>query len=223
MAAYFAAAAAFYRGDVDVGVFGALEDDRQRAGLDFYQRLVAAGVPRVLGHLFPVTLAVLGGRAAEITARFRRVTPSRSWDLNAQGEGFSAFLLECGQPPWLAELADLEWTLYLVGVAPRPATRAPGLCDALEVRAYRCAVHHAWSTARHHGHPCPVPAEQPTVLVIHRDVRSQHVRLFQPAREVLAVCGELLGEGPANLLPPARRAALHALQRQGVYSPPVES
>ena len=55
MAAYFAAAAAFYRGDVDVGVFGALEDDRQRAGLDFYQRLVAAGVPRVLGHLFPVT------------------------------------------------------------------------------------------------------------------------------------------------------------------------
>jgi hypothetical protein len=100
-------------GAVPSGLAG--EPDAAAARLAIYRRAIFANYRNALGATYPLVRRILGAApfGAAVDA-FVRAHPSRSGDLNVYGDAFPAFLAAhepTPTPPWLADVARLEWAI----------------------------------------------------------------------------------------------------------------
>ena len=82
--------------------------------LALYRANVLGGWTRTLALAHPATREAMGPAAFEAAARdFASAAPPPRPELNTYGDGFAAHLSEIGDaPPWLGDLAALEWLLH---------------------------------------------------------------------------------------------------------------
>lgn len=178
--------------------------------LGIYARMYAARLHDVLAEDFERTAAALGSeRFAETVRAYLAAHPSEHPSVRHLGRHFATVLASnppAGAPPWLADLARLEWTRVEVFDAPDadpvaldrlaavPADEWAGLAlvpiPALAVLESAWPLHRIW---RDGGDP-PVT---PTVLRIWRqDGAVYHAAIDALEREALARLrsGERFGE-----------------------------
>lgn len=127
---------------------GCGEVDAQR--LAIYGRFARLHRFEVLDSLFPhLRRAILarGGREAwaRLVETYFAHHPMRHFELNANGEHLPEFLQghaeTLGLPPWMPELADLEWWEWRTLIAPNDeAGSGPRLSNSVELRPYTYAL-----------------------------------------------------------------------------------
>jgi hypothetical protein len=194
LAQFHAAASEFYEGALGPADFVARlgGSPTPTSRFTYYQRLVEADVLRILGHLFPVTRALLGGERAPAwvsTVRaFRAARPCTHWDLNQWGQPFAAWLDERTEvPAGTAQLADHEWTGFSVNTHPSEWDGLAGVNPTLQVTHYTHQV--AQCAAQHRKSPTAVPGLVPgeVTLMLLRDPVHLGLRVVQPTLGMLMV------------------------------------
>jgi hypothetical protein len=115
--------AALYEGQ-DALLTGSLDEAKPRAAsrIGVYRNNLREGFIKTLALEFPVVERLVGEAFFRQTAReFQLRHPSRSGDLADVGERFPDFLREhfgTGEYAYLPDVADLEWALQKVAIAP---------------------------------------------------------------------------------------------------------
>lgn len=163
-----------------------------RARLGIYAGMYHARLRDVLASDFERTEAVLGTEAfTEAARRYIAAEPSTHPSVRHFGRRFAGFLAAApppGAPPWLADLARLEWARLEVFDAPDaapvgrdaldglPADAWPGLTlvaiPALVVVESRWPIDRAWKGE-------PIPGLRPTAVRVWR----QDGRVFHAAMD----------------------------------------
>ena len=177
----------------------------------------------MLEGCFPATRRRLGPeRFAALARDFIRAEPPARPQLTGYGAGFAGFLersVEAGAPPWLGDVARLEWAreeayyaadaepLALASLASIPVERYPELCFELHpsLRLIRSAgpVYSLWRAAL--DDPAAVSAE------VVSSGRPEQVLVVRPGLKVttrpIAIADLRLMEALAEGLPLAEAAA----------------
>lgn len=121
-------------------------------------------------------------------------------------------------PSYLEELADFEFTEWLVGVADfEPTPYDPGLDRTIFVRHYSHDVP-GIVTGFRDGKSLQALAEEPRAVVIYRDASTQWARSFFPTPLDLAALARRAGRPLAipDAMLPAIEAAEAELERHGI-------
>lgn len=219
-----------------------IEERRMRVYRDLFFRNVL-GLVRAS---FPALARLLGDDALAALARsFYAEHACRTPYFHRFGREFADFLAargpRPGEPPFLAELADYEWTGTEVatrdGETPPAAPPAPAGTDPLDCAAvlnpHRALRAYAWPVHRigPGRHPAAPPAA-PTYLLLHRGPdRVRHLELSAGAARLLerlaaqpsaplrsqleAMAAEMPARPPESVLA-AGRAAISSLRGAGV-------
>ena len=200
-------AAALYGGDP------ARANDAQR--LAIYGRFCRIHRFEVVDPLFAHTrAAVVALRGLpeweRLVGEFFRASPMHHVELSENGEGLPAFLSESpaasGLPPWIAELADLEWWEWRAAIAPDDAADAAPdqgplrVASTVDLRPYGHALVGwlDWPEAGSEGYeggegPRPAaPAPGRSVVLFWRD-RGLHGRRELATALEMAVLRAVLG------------------------------
>jgi hypothetical protein len=147
---FFAAVTPLYEGRADLeatarALWGSADGSDARR-LAIHARDCARSRRVALTGVYRHTLDVLVNRSGAeacrtLTDAYFAAHPPRSFDPNANGAALSSFLEARAEPPWLPQLADLEWWDWHTFSAPDAAEpAAQGLAPTLELRAYRWDV-----------------------------------------------------------------------------------
>lgn len=220
-----------------------VEERRMRV----YRELFFRNVLGLVRASFPVLARLLGSEALAALARsFYAEHACRTPYFHRFGREFADFLAarapRPGEPPFLAELADYEWTGTEIatrdGGGPPPAAPAApagaGMLDCAAVlNPHRALRSYVWPV--HRIRPGWRPAEPPaapTFLLVHRGPdRVRHLELSAPAARLLArleaqpsaplrsqleaMAAEMPQRSPASVIA-AGRAAISGLRDAGV-------
>jgi uncharacterized protein (UPF0276 family) len=104
-----------------------LKGDPARLGI--YRGNLTSAWRRALASSYPVLRRLQGEEGFDALARaYGRAQPARDPDLNRFGAGLAAFLDTCSDeaaPPWLPELARLEWLVHESWYSPDAAGSDP--------------------------------------------------------------------------------------------------
>jgi hypothetical protein len=205
---------------------------------EFYPRLMAANVRRILRAVFPILGDIVSdprraGLAslppwADLCADFIASRPSGHWSPNALGEAFPEFLASRGGLP-VGLVAIGDWSLRLLHAQRSPSASAAvlegGLADGVSAALYPFDVA-AWITAFQAG-AADLPrahAEGPAVfLVAFRDPAEGGTRVLRPTAVELLALGIASGEvSPADhpeVDPLALARARRHLTQRGLLRP----
>src|SRR5688572_4726196 len=101
----------FLAGNVELDdAFARLGPPVDRSRLGIYGRFCRIHREGILDTLFPLVKKVVGDDVWQsLSWKFFAENPTRDWELNSNAEGFADFLSRQSLPPWLSELADVEW------------------------------------------------------------------------------------------------------------------
>ena len=220
-----------------------IEERRMRV----YRELFFRNVLGLIRASFPVLARLLGADALAALARsFYAEHACRTPYFHRFGREFADFLAarapRAGEPPFLAELADYEWTGVEVatrdgGDAPPAAPPAPDGAETLDCAAvlnpHRALRSYAWPVHRiRPGWRPAAPPAAPTFLLVHRGPdRVRHLELSAPAARLLArleaqpsvplrsqleaMAAEMPQRSPESVIA-AGRAAISGLRDAGV-------
>lgn len=219
-----------------------VEERRMRV----YRELFFRNVLNLIRASFPVLARLLGADALAALARsFYAEHACRTPYFHRFGREFAEFLAargpRPGEPPFLAELADYEWTGTEVatrdGEAPPAAPPAPDGADPLDCAAvlnpHRALRAYAWPVHRiRPGWRPAAPPAAPTFLLVHRGPdRVRHLELSPGAARLLerleaqpsaplrsqleAMAADMPQRSPAAVIA-AGRAAVSGLRDAGV-------
>lgn len=208
--------------------------DAQR--LAIYGRFCQGHRLAALDKVFALTQRVVKARQGEagwlrLCAGYYDAHPMRSWELNENGQHLPAYLqaAELGLPPWLWELADLEWWEWQTLIAPDAAEDASDegplrLGATVELRGYSHAVLSFLDEVQDEDELAAdaEPAPEEELVLFYRD---RALRLQREVPEPLTLlCLKAVSEGlalaavAAQVGAPAARLAAQAgaLHQRGV-------
>jgi hypothetical protein len=139
---FFSVIAPYLAGRADLARTAAALGDVDARRLAIYGRFCAIHRHEILEKIYLHCRDVLGARWEEVVAAYFAAHPARDWELNANAEPFVEFARAriADAPPWLGDLADLEWWEWAVWVAPSRAEPTRGAAPAAAPRAARLAV-----------------------------------------------------------------------------------
>ena len=220
-----------------------VEERRMRV----YRELFFRNVLGLIRSSFPVLARLLGPDALAALARsFYAEHACRTPYFHRFGREFADFLAargpRPGEPPFLAELADYEWTGTEVATrdddaAPPAGPPAPDGADPLDCAAvlnpHRALRAYAWPVHRiRPGWRPAAPPAAPTFLLVHRGPdRVRHLELSAAVARLLArleaqpstplrsqleaMVGEMPQRSPESVIA-AGRAAISELRAAGI-------
>lgn len=153
-----------------------------------YARFCEIHRSEVLAGIYQLTpTAFSAKRYVEISRAYFQAHPTVHWDLNQNAEAFPAFLAQHpGVPPWVPELADLEWWQFRTFVAPdeKPRKRVrDALHGSVMVRPYA----HDVVTALHQDRVRPAPPATPVVALLWRDAQLEDHVTHASAEELVVI------------------------------------
>ena len=208
----------------------------QRLGVDparlgIYRGFVYDHVAGVLAKLYPYVRAHLGAELwAPLVAAYFREVPAASWELNACGRPFPAWLdarLGAGAAPGVdafhVALAQFEWEQFAVymhqAVVPDPAIlAAPALNPTLTLLqlpypVVRFVVDHPDAAALTPA--APIPAPEPQIALLFRRYGSWRVAYYQASDDLLFALKVVYEQIPLALAADAAHQPL-AVARQAI-------
>lgn len=218
----------------------ALYEPEARAGQDaerlrIYQRFCRTHRFEAVDYIYVQTRAFIlrhAGEAAweDLVEAYFTAHPMRHFELNQNGEHLPGFLSDTGSlPPFLAELADLEWWEWLVLIAPddvadaEPDAGPLRLASTVEIRPYKHDLLSWIEQGDLEERPtAPDPEDSLVLFWRDRDLDGRHdavsaleLQIIKAAVEGLPLDGELarrIGVAPESLAETA-----HDLHRAGVF------
>lgn len=106
-----------------------------------------------------------------LSAAFFMEFPPRAWELNRCVADFPKFLKRAKRKPWIAELADYEWTDIAAFIDASTVAKNLGRTNpSLKIRVYQHQIFNWVKNKARASHP---PVRKPEVLLFYRDTQHE--------------------------------------------------